>query len=135
MSSNTVGHLLTRTITTLQHFATLHHTSPNYTSLNLATLHLLSFTLHYPLIWLNPFTFPTVLFHLPSLNYTQYSSHLQTYFQNNEISVPCSSVASLRTFGRHRHCNSNTAVSCSTFCFCTDSLRTEDSSILGCHVV
>ena len=30
-----LGHLITRTINTLQHFATLHHTSPNYTSLNL----------------------------------------------------------------------------------------------------
>jgi hypothetical protein len=40
----------------LQHFATLHHTSPNYTALHLSTLQFLSFTLHYPLIWLNPFT-------------------------------------------------------------------------------
>ena len=49
-------------------FATLHHTSPHYTSLHLSTLHFLSFTLHYPLIWLNPFTFPIVLFPLTSLN-------------------------------------------------------------------
>jgi hypothetical protein len=67
ISSNNVRHLITRTITTLQHFATLHHTSPNYTSLHLSTLHFLSFTL-------NPSTFPAVLFHLTSLNYTQYSS-------------------------------------------------------------
>jgi len=40
-------------ITTLQHFAALHHTSPNYTSLHLSTLHSLTFTLHYPLICLN----------------------------------------------------------------------------------
>jgi len=53
MSYNKVGHLITSTIT-MQHFATLHHTSPNYTSLHLSTLHCLSFTLHYPLIWLNP---------------------------------------------------------------------------------
>jgi hypothetical protein len=59
---------ITRTITTLQPFATLHHISPNYTSLHLPTLHVLSFTLHNPLIWLNPFTFPTALFHLTSLN-------------------------------------------------------------------
>jgi hypothetical protein len=59
---------ITRAITTLQHLATLHHTSPNYTSLHLQTLHFLSFSLHYPLIWLNTFTFPTVLFHLRSLN-------------------------------------------------------------------
>jgi len=50
------------------HFATLHHTSPNYTSLHLSTLHSLMFTLHYSLIWLNPPTFPIVLFHLTSLN-------------------------------------------------------------------
>ena len=73
----------TRTVTTLQHFATLHHTSPNYTSLHLSTLHFLSFTLHYPLIWLNPFTFPTVLFHIAKLATVQFS-HLQTFFQNNE---------------------------------------------------
>ena len=65
------------------HF-TLHHTTPNYTSLHLSTLHFLSFTLHYPLIQLYAFTFSIVLFHLISLNQTQYSSHSQTYFQNNE---------------------------------------------------
>ena len=86
MSSNNVGHLFSKTITTLQHFATLHHTSPNYNSLHLSTLRFLLFILHYPLIWLNPYTstFPIILFHLTSLNQTQYSSHLQTYFQNNE---------------------------------------------------
>ena len=84
MSSNNVGHFITKTVTTLQHFAILHHTSPNYTSLHLSKLHFLSFTLHYPLIWLNPITLPTAPFHLTSLNQTQYSSHLQTYFQNNE---------------------------------------------------
>ena len=47
MSFNNVGHLITSTITTLQHFATLYHTSPNYTSLHLSTLHFLSFTLHF----------------------------------------------------------------------------------------
>jgi hypothetical protein len=56
--------------------ATLNHTAPNYTSLHLSTLHFLSFTLHYCPIWLNPSTFPIALFHLPSLNYTQYSSHI-----------------------------------------------------------
>jgi len=61
---------------TSQHFATLHHTSPHYTSLHLSTLHFLSFTLHYPLIWLNPSTFPIVLFPLTSLNYTQYGYHI-----------------------------------------------------------
>jgi hypothetical protein len=66
------------------HFTTLRNTSPNYTSLHLSTLHFLSFTLHYPLIYLYAFTFPIVLYHLTSLHYTQYCSHLQTYFQNNE---------------------------------------------------
>ena len=60
------------------------YTSPNYTSLHLSTLHFLTFTLHYPLIQLHAFTFYIVLFHLTSLNQTQYISQLQTYFQNNE---------------------------------------------------
>jgi len=45
-SSNNVWLLITKTITTLQHSAILHHTSPNYTSLRLSTFHFLSFTLH-----------------------------------------------------------------------------------------
>ena len=73
---NNVGHLITSTITMLQHFATLNHTSPNYTSLHLSTLHFLSFTLHYSPIWFNPSTFPIVLFHLTSLNQAQYGSHI-----------------------------------------------------------
>jgi len=67
-----------KNITTLQHFSTLHHTSPNHTSLHLSTLHFLSFTLHYPLIWLNPITF-----RIAKLDTVQFS-HLQTYFKNNE---------------------------------------------------
>jgi len=84
VSSNNVGHLITKPVTKLQHFPTLHHTSFNYTSLHLSTLHFLSFTFHYPLIWVNPLTFPIVTFHLTSLNYTQYIFNIQTYFQNNE---------------------------------------------------
>ena len=76
MSFNNVGHLITSTITTLQNFATLYHTSPNYTSLHLSTLHFLSFSLHYSPVWLNPAAFPIVLFHPPSLNQTQYFSHI-----------------------------------------------------------
>jgi hypothetical protein len=47
--------------------ATLHYTSPNYTSQHLSTL-------HYRLIWFNTFTFPTALFHLtPSyINYARF---------------------------------------------------------------
>ena len=52
---------------TLQHLATLNHTTPNYTSLHLSTLQFLSFTLLYSPIWLNPSTFPIVQFHLTSL--------------------------------------------------------------------
>ena len=55
-----------KNITTLQNFAALHHTSPSYTSLHLSTLHSLTFTLHYPLICLNPFTFPTALITFPT---------------------------------------------------------------------
>jgi hypothetical protein len=114
-SSNNVWHLITKTITTLQHsaklqhtsshfttlrytshFTQLHfttpidislsliHTSPNYTSLHLSTLHFLSFTLHPTTLHYTyrhftsshlhfttlsfSFTFPVVLFHLASLN-------------------------------------------------------------------
>jgi len=44
------------------------NTSLHFTKLHLSTLHFFTFTLHYPLIWLNPFTFPIVLFPLTSLN-------------------------------------------------------------------
>ena len=64
------------TFITLQHLATLNHTTPLYTSLHLSTLYFLSFTLHYPPIYLNPSTFPIILFHLTSLNQTQYGSHI-----------------------------------------------------------
>jgi len=63
----TPSHLHFTTLS-FQHFPTLHHTSLIYTSLHLSTLHSLSFTLHYPLIWHNPITFPIALFHLTSLN-------------------------------------------------------------------
>ena len=76
MSFNNVGHLITSTTTTLQHFATLYHTPPNYTSLHFTTLHFLSFALHYSPVWLDPSTFPIVLFHPPSLNQTQQCSHI-----------------------------------------------------------
>jgi len=51
--------------------ATLRYTLPHFTQLHFTTLtalHSLTFTIHYPLIWLNPLTFPTTLFHLASLN-------------------------------------------------------------------
>jgi hypothetical protein len=61
---------------TLQHLATLKHTTPNYTSLHLSALHFLSFTPYYSPIWLNSSTFPIVLFHVTSLNETQHGSHI-----------------------------------------------------------
>ena len=76
MPFNNVGHLITSTITTLQHLATLHHTSPKCTSLQLSKLYFFSFSLHYLLIWLNTFRFPTALFHLASLNQTQCGYHI-----------------------------------------------------------
>jgi len=95
MTSNDVGHLITSTITTLQHFATLHHASPNYTSLQLSTLHYtyrhftsshlhfntLSFGLtHLHFLW---FYFT----HITKLDTVQFS-HPSTFFQNNEH-LPC----------------------------------------------
>ena len=38
VSSNNVGHLITKSITTLQHFATLRYTSPHFTQLHFSTL-------------------------------------------------------------------------------------------------
>jgi hypothetical protein len=96
MFSNNIRHLISKTVTTLQHFATLHHTSPNYTSLHLSTLHFLSFTLHYPLICLNSFIFPTVLFHLTSLNYTQYSSQISKLI--SKIMNPFTALKNLSPF-------------------------------------
>jgi len=64
MSYNNVGHLITSTIMALLHFAALHHTTLHHAYRH----HFLSFTLHYPLLCLNPFTFPIILFPLTSLN-------------------------------------------------------------------
>ena len=96
MSFNNVGHLITSTITTLQHFATLYHTSSNYTSLHLSTLHFLSFTLHYSPVWLNPFTFPIVLFHPSSLNQTQYCSHIPKL--NSKVMTPFTALKNFSPF-------------------------------------
>jgi hypothetical protein len=81
---------------TLQHLATLNHTTPNYTSLHLSTLHFVSFTLHHPLIWLNPSTFPIVLFHLPSLNFTQYCSHIPKLI--SKVMNPFTALKNFSTF-------------------------------------
>ena len=78
------------------HFTTLHHTSPNYTTLHLSILHFLSFALHYPLIWLNPFTFPIVLFPPTSLNQTQYGYHIPQRF--SKIINPFTALKNLSLF-------------------------------------
>ena len=91
MSFNNVGHFITSTITILQHFATLNHTSPNYTSLHLSTLHFLSFTLHYSPIWLNPSTFPIVLFDAYLMVLYLTSVHPPTVGQLQLVKSPFSS--------------------------------------------
>jgi hypothetical protein len=95
-SSNNVWHLSTKTITTLQHSATLHHTSPKYTSLHFLTLHtspnyislhfatLHPTTLHYTLPHFTTID-PTTLcytsphftqLHFTTLTYTSHFTHL-----------------------------------------------------------
>ena len=80
-------------ITTQQHFAALLHTSSNYTSLHLTTLHSLTITLLYPLICLNTFTFPTAIITFPTaLNHISYLSNHISYRSN--ISLNCSLYSS-----------------------------------------
>ena len=63
------------------HLTTLHQTTLHYTYRH----HFLSFTFHYSPIWLNPSTFPIVLFWPPITKPdTVRFSHPQTYFQSNE---------------------------------------------------
>ena len=80
MSFNNVGHLITSTITTLQHFATLYHTSPNYTSLHLSTLYFLSFALHSSPIYIAYRSISSPITKLDTVRF----SHPQTYFQIND---------------------------------------------------
>ena len=96
MSFNNFGHLITSTITTLHHFATLYHTSPNYTSLHLSTLHFLSFALHYSPVWLDPSTLSIVLFHPPSLNQTQYCSHIPKLI--SKVMIPFTALKNFSPF-------------------------------------
>ena len=76
MSSNYVGHLITSTIITLQHFATLHYTYRHFTSshLHFTTLSFGLTHLHF-LLFIAP--------HITNLDTVQFS-HPSTYFQNNE---------------------------------------------------
>ena len=71
MSSNNVGHLITSTITTLQHLATLNHTTPNYTSL----LSHLALPINISYRSISP-----PITKLDTVRFT----HPQTYFQSNE---------------------------------------------------
>ena len=68
MSSNNVGQLFTKTITTLKHFATLHHTSP--TTLQYTYRHFTSTHLH----------FTTLSFGLTNLHFLSFycTSHHKT---------------------------------------------------------
>jgi len=81
MSSNNIGHLITSTIITLQHFATLHQTTLHYTFRHFTPSHLHFTTLSLGLTHLHflPFYFT----HITKLDTVQFS-HPSTYFQNNE---------------------------------------------------
>ena len=72
------------------------NTSLHFTKLHLSTLHFLSFTLHYPLIWLNPFTFLIVLFPLTSLNQTQYGYNIPKLI--SKIMNPFTALKNLSPF-------------------------------------
>ena len=88
MSSNNVGHFINQ----YHHYtATL-----RYTSLHLSTLYFLSFTLNYSPIWLNPSTFPIVLFHLTTLNQTQYGSHIPKLI--SKVMNPFTALKNVSTF-------------------------------------
>jgi len=63
--TNNVRHPVTTTFTTFNP-TTLHYTS----KIQFLSFKLHPTTLHYPLIWLNPFKFPTSPFHLTSLHFT-----------------------------------------------------------------
>jgi hypothetical protein len=83
-SSNNVWHIITKTITTLQHSATLHHTSPNYTSPHFTQLHFtqLHFTTirrtlrHFTQLHFTTLHFNTLIDTSLHLIYTSLPSHL-----------------------------------------------------------
>jgi len=67
MSFNNVGHLITSTIITLQHFATLHHTSPNYTYRHFTSSHL-----HFTILSFGLTHLHFLLFYFPSPIWTTF---------------------------------------------------------------
>jgi hypothetical protein len=83
MSSNNAGQLITKIITTLQHFATLHHTTPHYTYRHFTSSHLHFTTLSFGVTHFHFLSFCVTSLHITKLD-TVHSSHLQTYFQNSE---------------------------------------------------
>jgi hypothetical protein len=89
-SSNNVWHLITKTITTLQHSATLYHTSPNYTSLTSLHFTTLIDTL-LPLIYTSP------PFHLALRIYISYRSislHITSHHINRHSTNLISKIIS-----------------------------------------
>jgi hypothetical protein len=75
MSSTSVGHLITKTITTLQHFATLHYTYLHFTSIYTSLPSHLASPIYISYRSISP--------HITKLD-TVHFSQLQMYFQNNE---------------------------------------------------
>ena len=92
MSSNNVGQLFTKTITTLKHFATLHHTSP--TTLQYTYRHFTSTHLH----------FTTLSFGLTNLHFLSFycTSHHKTIhstvLSSKYISTIMNSFTALKNF-------------------------------------
>jgi len=88
MSSNNVRHLITKTITTLQHFATLNHTSPHFTQLHFTTfidtsLPLIYTSLPSHLALHIYISYRSISPHITKLDTVQFF-HLQINFQNNK---------------------------------------------------
>jgi hypothetical protein len=73
-SSNNVWHLITKTVTTLQHSATLHHTSSNYTSPNYASLPLIYTSLPFHLALRIYISYRSISLHITSHDTVQISS-------------------------------------------------------------
>jgi hypothetical protein len=88
MSSNNVGHFITKTITTLQYFATLNHTSPHFTQLHFTTFIDTSLPLIYTLLpsdlALHIYnSYRSISPHITKLDTVQFF-HFQINFKNNK---------------------------------------------------
>jgi len=75
-SSNNVWHLITKTITTLQHSATLHHTSSNYTSPHYTYRHFTFSHLHFTTLSFSFTHLHFLSFHFTSHRYTRHGTVL-----------------------------------------------------------